>query len=209
MVQLHAVSLGNETASSFLEKALQIYDVVDFIHIRERQWTVQQYIEVITRLREYDPQLTKLVINDRLDVAMMYHVPNIHLPSHGHDVKDVNRHCSHLHVGCSVHDVTEAILQAENQVAYLFFGHVFPTKSKPDLQARGLTQLKQVVDAVTTPVTAIGGITPDTILEVMAVGAKGVAVMSGIFAAEDCRKAAIQYRQKLNERKVDKHGNYD
>src|SRR5699024_10338752 len=208
LVQLHAVSLGNETASTFVKKALQIYDVVDFIHIRERHWTVKQYVEVIARLQEHDLGLTKLVINDRLDLVAMYHVPNIHLPSHGHDVDDVRRYFPHLQIGCSVHSVTEAKLQAQNQVDYLFFGHVFPTNSKPGIQARGLAQLKQVVDAVSVPVIAIGGITPKSIAEVMELGIMGVAVMSGIFAAEDCQQAAIQYRQKLRERKGDKHGGY-
>lgn len=208
MVQLHAVSQGNETTSSFVEKALGIYDLVDFIHIRERHWTVKQYVKVIARIREHDPQLTKLVINDRVDVAAMYNVQNIHLPSHGHEVIDVKRHFPHLQIGCSVHDVIEAKLQAQNQIDYLFFGHVFQTTSKQGLQARGLAQLKQVVDAVTTPVIAIGGITPDNIAEVVEVGVAGVAIMSGIFAVKDCQKAARQYRQKLNDRKVDNHGSY-
>src|SRR5699024_5419664 len=134
---------------------------------------------------------------------------NIHLPSHGHEVIDVKRNFPHLQIGCSVHDVIEAKLQAQNQVDYLFFGHVFQTTSKQGLQARGLAQLKQVVDAVTTPVIAIGGITPDNIAGVVEVGVAGVAIMSGIFAAKDCQKAALQYRQKLSDRKGDKHGSYD
>src|SRR5699024_6559136 len=209
LVQLHAVSLGNETASTFVKKALQIYDVVDFIHIRERHWTVKQYVEVIARLQEHDLGLTKLVINDRLDIAAMYHVPNIHLPSHGHDVADVRRYFPHLQIGCSVHSVTEANLQAQNRADYLFFVHVFQTDSKPGLQARGLAQLKQVVDAVSVPVIAIGGITLENIAEVMELGVKGAAVMSGIFAAKDGQKAGLQYRQKLNDRQVDNDGRYE
>lgn len=204
MVQLHAVSLGNETVSSFVEKALQIYDVVDFIHIRERHWTVKQYVDAIDRLRVHDQQLIKLVINDRVDIASMYHIQHVHLPSHGHDVTDVKRHLPHVQIGCSVHDVTEAKRQA--QVNYMFFGHVFQTNSKQGLQPRGLAQLQQIVDIMSTPVIAIGGITPENIDEVIDAGVAGVAIMSGIFAADDCQERALRYRKKINDRKEDKDG---
>lgn len=51
MFALHAISPENATVPSFTEKALAIYDLVDFIHLRERHWTVKDYarvIEVIT-----------------------------------------------------------------------------------------------------------------------------------------------------------------
>src|SRR5699024_11751692 len=60
------------------------------------------------------------IFNDRVDIASMYHIQHVHLPSHGHDVTDVKRHLPHVQIGCSVHDVTEAKRQA--QVNYMFFG---------------------------------------------------------------------------------------
>src|SRR5699024_4095609 len=115
----------------------------------------------------------------------------------------------HLQISCSVHSVTEAILQAQYRADYFFFGHVFQTDSKPCLQARCLAQLKQVVDSVSVPVIAVGGITFENIAEVMELGVKGADVMSGICDAKDCQKAGLQYRQKLSDRKGDKHGSYD
>jgi thiazole tautomerase (transcriptional regulator TenI) len=59
--------------------------------------------------------------------------------------------------------------------------------------------LAQIAAAVTIPVIAIGGILPEFVAEVMASGCAGIAVLSGITAAQDPESAARAYRQALDE----------
>lgn len=203
MFALHAISPGNETVTSFIDKALQVYDVVDFIHLRERHWTVSEYARVIEAIQAHDETLAKLIVNDRVDIATSHAIKRVHLPWHSHDPKIIQTHFPHLQYGCSVHDVKTAKLKEEAQADYVMYGHIFPTKSKTGLQARGIANLQEIVQALSIPVIAIGGITPDNIDTVMKAGANGAAVMSGIFVAENCREQALAYKEKINKGKGD------
>ena len=62
-------------------------------------------------------------------------------------------------VGASVHSVSEAIEAQLLGATYLIAGHIFSTDSKKGVPPRGLPFLKDVCDAVSIPVFAIGGIT--------------------------------------------------
>jgi thiamine monophosphate synthase len=65
---------------------------------------------------------------------------------------------------------------------YLLFGTVFATASKPGRAPAGLNALTDVVVAVSLPVLAVGGVTPDKVDEVVGAGAAGFAAI-GMFAA--------------------------
>jgi len=82
-------------------------------------------------------------------------------------------------LGASCHSVEEAHEAASLGCTYLTAGHVFPTACKPGLPARGLDFLRQVCQAVSVSVYALGGITPENRSLVLSVGAAGTAVMSG------------------------------
>jgi thiamine-phosphate pyrophosphorylase len=87
-------------------------------------------------------------------------------------------------VGASVHSVAEARTAAGEGADFIVFGPVFDTPSKrPYGPPQGLESLRQVTDAVATPVLAIGGITAARVREVLAAGATGVGVISAILAA--------------------------
>ncbi|WP_164848691.1 thiamine phosphate synthase [Paenibacillus sp. DCT19] len=63
-----------------------------------------------------------------------------------------------IRIGVSVHSVAEAKAAEQRGVDYVFFGHIYDSNSKPDIQPRGLKQLAEVCTNVTIPVIAIGGI---------------------------------------------------
>lgn len=200
MFQLHAISSGNETATSFAEKAHDIYDIVDYIHIRERSWTVKDYETAIRLVKAYDPTLQKIIINDRADMASMYGVQRVHLPEHSYEPAQIRAHFPHLEYGCAVHQICFAQSRAREQAKYVMYGHIFHTTCKKDLKPRGLRKLSELVHAVTIPVIAVGGITADNISAVMDTGAAGAAVMSNIFSVENVRKSAQAYKDKILEK---------
>jgi len=109
--------------------------------------------------------------------------PGLHLPETAPFVKAP-------FVGRSVHSV-EAAIRAENEGCdYILAGSVFPTTSHPGGAVGGLELLRDIAAAVKIPIIAIGGITATNARKCIDAGARGVAVISAIFDADDPRKAA-------------------
>jgi len=105
---------------------------------------------------------------------------------------------SGLIVGRSVHSV-EAAMRAEGEgVDYILAGPVFATASHPDLQPAGVQLISNISSVVSVPVIGIGGITAANAMEVMAAGARGVAVIGAILLATDVRAATAALRDALD-----------
>jgi len=110
-------------------------------------------------------------------------VPGLHLPENAPFAKSP-------FTGRSVHSVAAAI-RAENEGCdYVVAGTIFPTTSHPDGPVQGVKLIEDVAAAVRIPVIAIGGITASNARQCIDAGARGVAVISAIFDADDPRRAA-------------------
>ena len=88
-------------------------------------------------------------------------------------------------LGASCHSAAEAREAEALGCTYITAGHVFATDCKKGLAPRGLPFLREVCRAVTIPVWAIGGIVPENLSPVLAAGARGGCVMSGLMACPD------------------------
>ena len=117
------------------------------------------------------------------------HYPEIALPP------ELEDHAG-LFVGASVHTLPARQAAEEAGVDYLIAGSVFAPSSKPG-EARGLDWLGTMARGSTIPVIAIGGITPHNVRDCLAAGASGVAVLGGIFLADDPAPAAAAYQAAL------------
>jgi thiamine biosynthesis protein ThiS len=100
-------------------------------------------------------------------------------------------------IGRSVHSPASGA--ASVAMDYVIAGHIFETGSKLGSPPIGLEGLAAIVEVVTCPVLAIGGITPERVEEVIRAGAHGVAIMTGIGASSNPEAATSRYRQKVNE----------
>lgn len=122
---------------------------------------------------------TPCILHTFDQVARTLHCASIHLP-----LSYLENHPSAIEgfetVGVSVHSLKQAQRAVSLGATYLVAGHIFPTACKPDLPARGLAFLQTVCQAVSIPVYAIGGVTPQNAPQCMQAGAHGVAVMSGM-----------------------------
>lgn len=198
-VQLHVITTGRQEAKQVAEIAGAVHPYIDAIHIREKTKTAAEIYNMVKLFIARNVPLSKIIINDRIDVAYALNAAGVHLAHHSLPVEIVKEQFTSLRVGCSVHSVEEACSAEKHGADYILFGHVFSTQSKPDLAAKGVDQVKAVLEAVTIPVIAIGGISPANAKEVIASGAQGIAVMSGIFEAEDPLEAAKEYQSALSE----------
>lgn len=126
---------------------------------------------------------TRVVVNERLDVALAGGAHGVHLRSSSLPAGEVRRLApAGFLVGRSVHGVDEAetVLRAGG-LDYLVAGTVFPSESKPAGHGTlGLEGLAAICRRVEVPVLAIGGITVERVAGIAATGAAGVAAI-GLF----------------------------
>jgi thiamine-phosphate pyrophosphorylase len=161
---------------------------VDLIQIRERAFDDRRLLELANRVRQaVSGSLARVLVNDRVDVALTAGAAGVHLPGHGVSAARVRAMVPDgFVIGRSVHSEADA-LQAEREGGcdYLVFGSVFATPSKPaGYEPAGLQALSRVCSVVRLPVLAIGGITLERAEEVAQAGAVGIAAI-GLFASGD------------------------
>ncbi len=129
----------------------------------------------------------RLLVNDRVDVALAIDAEGVHLPADGFPPEVARRLVGDRRfVGVSTHRLAEAEAAAEAGADYLFFGPVYATPSKRAYgPPQGLAALAAVCRRVAVPVVAIGGVTASCIPELRAAGAAGVAVIRALLEADD------------------------
>jgi thiamine-phosphate pyrophosphorylase len=160
---------------------------IDLIQLRERDLPAGQLAALAADLLAITAGTgTRLVINDRLDVALACGADGVHLRGESMPVAAARQLAPPpLLIGRSVHAASEA--SAAAGADYVIAGTVFPSVSKPALEAgTGLEGLTAIVRAVSRPVLAIGGVTVERTREVAETGASGIAAIS-LFIAIDAR----------------------
>jgi thiazole tautomerase (transcriptional regulator TenI) len=188
--KFHVITTDKQPIEELQKVLTAIAPFTGAVHIREKEKTAKQ----IQCLLESLPFCrSKIIVNDRVDVAHALKAKGVQLAYHSLDVSVVIDAFPSLIVGKSVHSVEEALEAEKDGAHYILYGHIYSTHSKKGLKSRGVAALKEVVDAVQIPVIAIGGITPVNAKEVLQTGAHGIAVMSGVMLAQDPLKAIKQY----------------
>ncbi|MFB5661817.1 thiamine phosphate synthase [Alteribacillus sp. HJP-4] len=191
-VQLHAISSGNQSIEKWHEVTLQTHHYVDFVHIREKKWSRKDIEAGIRLLLQSNVPKMKIIVNNQPELVEKYNLGGIHYPEHS-PIRKLTGKVLH---GASVHSVTSAVEKEKQGADYLFFGHVFASSSKQGVAARGLMKLQEVTAAVNIPVIAIGGMTKDNLRKTALHGAKGAAVLSGIYYAENPGAEAAALRKE-------------
>jgi thiamine-phosphate pyrophosphorylase len=120
-----------------------------------------------------------LLVNERADIALAAGAEGFHLPESSCPAAIMRSAFPGLLAGQSVHSVRAARDAEKSGVAYLLFGPVFATPSKERFgPPQGLEELGRVCEAVSLPVYAVGGITPERSYACIEKGAWGVAAIT-------------------------------
>ncbi|HLI28505.1 MAG TPA: thiamine phosphate synthase [Chloroflexota bacterium] len=144
--------------------------------------------ELLALCRAHD---ALLIVNDRVDVAAAVGAHGVHVGQEDLPLAAVRRLVPpEMLVGVSASTVAEAVAADRAGADYIGFGALFPTDTKRDAEYAGPARLREVLAAVRCPVVAIGGITAANLPEVLAAGARLVAVVSAVSAAADPYAAA-------------------
>ena len=157
---------------------------VDMVQVREPDLDAATLASLTSRLaRRAAGGATRVIVNDRADVAVTAGAAGVHLRADGPPVDRVRLlGPPGWIVGRSIHTAEEAQLAAGAD--YVIFGTVFSSRSKPaDAPVAGLERLRTTVASSTVPVLAIGGVSPAVAGACRAAGAAGVAAIGAFFPA--------------------------
>jgi thiamine-phosphate pyrophosphorylase len=146
---------------------------------------------------------TRILVNDRLDVALSQSAGGVHLSENSLPLAEVKRLVDNrgnrkdFLIGVSCHSMEAARAAASGGADYLFFGPIFATPSKAAFGApQGLKRLAEVCRAVAIPVFAIGGIALANAADCLAAGASGIAAIRLFQDVEDMT-SLVQSLRKL------------
>jgi thiamine-phosphate pyrophosphorylase len=162
---------------------------IDLLQIREKDLPTRELLALVSaavaEAGRREGAGSRVVVNDRLDVALAAAAHGVHLGTHSLPAGVVRRLVSgEFLVGVSCHSLQEALAAESAGADYLLLGPIFETPAKlvfgPPL---GLEKLREVTSRVSVPILALGGITPERVQACREAGATGIA---GIRIFQEC-----------------------
>ena len=192
MLRLYAVTdrswLRGQTLLEQVEQALA--GGVTLVQLREKELDETAFFrEAVDMAKLCHRYGVPLLINDNVDIARRSGADGVHVGQEDMEAAGVRRILgSDMIIGVTAKTVEQALRAQEAGADYLGSGAVFGSSTK--LNAKPMTKelLNAICHAVKIPVVAIGGINRQNISELFGTDIDGVAVVSGIFAADDIEK---------------------
>src|SRR5262245_52613716 len=158
------------------------------VQLREKDLPARDLLNLATDLRALTARhRARLVVNDRVDVALAVGADGVHLPAAGLPPAAARVLVGPERlVGVSTHSVAEAKAAAAGGADLVVFGPIYDTPSKRPFGApRGLAELAEACRSVRLPVIAIGGVTAARGPEGREAGAAGAAGIRALLEASD------------------------
>jgi thiamine-phosphate pyrophosphorylase len=167
---------------------------VDLIQVREKDLATRELAELVRFAVEATRgTAAKLVVNDRLDVALGLGAAGVHLGRESIPARDARRLApADFLVGVSCHSLDEARAAEASGADYILLGPIFATPSKlrygPPL---GIDKLREVSQQAKIPILALGGITIERARDCRKAGAAGIAAIR-LFQEADSIKDLVR-----------------
>lgn len=171
------------------------------VQLREKELPRDAFYEEAVRMRALcSCYHVPLIINDDVEIALACGADGVHVGQSDMAVAAIRERAGNrLIVGATAKTVEQAKAAREAGAHYLGSGAVFGTETKLDAKPMSMELLMAIVQSVTIPVVAIGGIVRSNITRLAGTGIAGAAVVSGLFAAEDIQSEARILRAEIDE----------
>ncbi len=158
---------------------------VDWIQIREKDLSGRELIHLARQaVAAASGTHTKILVNDRLDVAIAARAAGVHLGGESLPVRAVaawrerGAAGAKLLIGASCHSLQQTQSAELDGADYVIFGPVFETPSKASFgPPQGIERLREVCTRIRIPVLAIGGVNPTNASGCVRAGAAGIAAI--------------------------------
>jgi thiamine-phosphate pyrophosphorylase len=134
---------------------------------------------------------SSLFVNERVDIALAVNAAGVQLGKASVPIGLARQlFGAQKMIGVSTHSLDEALEAQQQGADFLLFGPVYFTPSKATYGApQGVNKLKEIVEKISLPVYAIGGIKMENILDLRSIGVSGVALISSIMSSDAPKKA--------------------
>ncbi|CAB50001.1 thiamine phosphate synthase [Pyrococcus abyssi] len=170
------------------------------IQLRIKDASTKEMYEVGKEIRRLTQEYDALFfVDDRIDVALAVNADGVQLGPEDMPIEVAREIAPNLIIGASVYSLEEALEAEKKGADYLGAGSVFPTKTKRDVRVIRIEGLREIVEAVSIPVVAIGGINVENVKQVLSAGVDGIAVVSAVMGASDVKKATEELRKIIEE----------
>lgn len=189
---LYAVSdsmwLNGRTLPEVVRQALE--GGATFMQIREKELPRDKFLALAKEVKKVTDEFhIPYVVNDEVEIAKEIQADGVHIGQSDQALVEVRKILGpDKIIGVSAQTVEQAKEAEKNGADYLGVGSIFTTSTKLDADDVSLETLKEICDAVSIPVVAIGGINAGNILDLRGTHVDGVAVVSGIFAAKNIKE---------------------
>ena len=175
------------------------------IQLREKNLDDRTLLERASAVRDWTRKLGVLfILNDRPDIARLADADGVHLGQEDVPIRAARRILGpDALIGISTHNIAQvrqAVLEGAN---YIGIGPTFPSDTKKFDAYPGLDFIRQASAETSLPAFAIGGITLENLPEVIAAGARRVAVSAAICQADDPGQVAGRILESLKSIPID------
>lgn len=167
------------------------------MQLREKGTPTSELIEIAEKVVQLPHEShQKMILNDRLDVALACGFDGVHLGGTSFPVGAVRgRVPAGFIVGASIHHLDEAVTAEREGANYVIFGPIFATPSKLKYgPPQGVQRLHAVASLLSIPVLAIGGISLANYQDCLKAGAEGIAAISLFQSSRSIRKVVSRLR---------------
>ena len=191
--------LGDRTLAQQVEASRR--GGATMIQLREKHMDRGSILAQALELRELCGRYgVPQILNDDAELAQAAGADGVHVGQSDMEAGDVRAKLGpDKIIGVSAQTVAQALQAEAHGADYLGVGAVFPTGSKADAKEVEWDVLRDICQAVSIPVVAIGGITQENVTELAGTGICGVAVISAIYAQEDIPAAAKNLKNTVKE----------
>ena len=185
---------GRFTLLEQVEQALK--GGVTCIQFRDKQLENDAFLREAKKMKVLcEKYHVPLIINDHVDIAVRCGADGVHVGQKDMEAKEVRKLVGEkMIIGVSARTVEQAIQAEQAGADYLGVGAVFGTSTKMDAEKISLERIKEICQAVTIPVVAIGGVQKDNFPELAGTGVAGAALVSAIFSAQDIEEECRNLR---------------
>ena len=207
-------SICEKSGEIFLERIRKVAEARPLaIILREKDLSLEEYRELAREVSKICKQVegSRLIIHNFYEIILengidkngsVNEFTSLHMPLWKLEELYKNQpgvyaelRSKLLHLGASCHSVEDAKLAEKLGCTYIIAGHIYNTDCKKGLEGRGLGFLRDVVESVSIPVYAIGGITPENINDVRNTGASGACIMSTSMTCESPKDLIMSFKK--------------
>lgn len=206
---LYLITEGKATVENFGEQKANILEIIktavenkiSLIQIREKHLSAKLVFELTSEAAKITNKTdTKLLVNDRADIALAANADGVHLTETSLSAKIIRHNFpKDFIIGVSTHSLARAEIARRQQADFATFSPIFasPDKGKP----KGLKKLREVCEKLENfPVVALGGIDEENYKSVLENGASGFAAIRFLNDAENLKRIAEEFNAKAQSR---------